>query len=180
VKLFAADVRAAPDEKRWQRALAYRLLNHAVSKMWDIPRLEVLKTTAGAPYFANEPERHLSISHTSSHVLVGVSESKIGIDIEALRELRPGLDARLFKPSEIEEIGFFGGWTARESIFKLTGAGSLFSLRLFPEGDFVKSEAPGAVCRVYKNIPGCVAAAACYDRDFAPEIEIVPIDAIYP
>jgi len=180
VRLFACDIQGVSNEKKWQRALSRRLLNIAVSETWGIERLEFEKTAGGKPYFPGGDRRFLSISHTATHVMVGVSDSELGVDIEAERPVRDGLAERLFSPEELRDLGFFGGWTVRESIFKLTGASSLYTLRLFVHGIDISCEVPGVKCRAYNDVAGCSAAAACYDGNFAPKIEIVPIKAIYP
>lgn len=180
MRLFVCDIRGVSNEKTWQRTLSRRLLNLAVFEAWGIERLEFEKTAAGKPYFAEEGSRFLSLSHTSTHVMAGVSDSELGVDIEAERPVRDRLAERLFSPEELRSFGFFGGWTARESIFKLTGESSLYTLRLFVRGGDISCELPGVKCRVYDDVAGCPAAAACYDGDFATKIEIVPIEAIYP
>ena len=166
VRLFASAI----SEKKAQRELAYRLLHFAVSEMWGLDGLAVQKTAQGKPFFPGHPDKHMSISHTSTHILVGVSQSEIGVDIEAIREVKVGLCARLFEAEEIRGIGFFGGWTARESIFKLTGKSNLLSQRLYPDGKNVTCDLLGVQCRVYDEIDGCCCAVACYDGNFAPGI----------
>ena len=82
--------------------------------------------------------------------------------------------ARRLAQADCGDLQPFELWTLRESWFKLTGAGDL---RTIPfrraDGVLVPPEA-GALCCVYADIPGCV-AAVCSRAEQPPErLQFVP------
>jgi 4'-phosphopantetheinyl transferase len=51
----------------------------------------VKKHRTGKPYFPDRPDIFFSLSHTSTHVLCAVASTPVGVDIEAIRPVRPGV-----------------------------------------------------------------------------------------
>ena len=140
--------------------------------------MDVLPRVAGErwekPCFPERPDCCFSLSHTSTHVLALLSDTPVGADIEALRA-PPERLLRTATDEELSAFGFFGLWTLRESVYKLTGRGDLrsmgFSLR---EGQIVPPFA-GVRCRLYGDVPGCAVAAACGAGEL-PE-RVIMVDA---
>ena len=176
MRLFAAQV----DTDRGGHETAYALLAWAWGEVWGGERPEIGKTAAGKPYFIGCPERHLSLSHTKSHVLVGLSEQPLGVDVETLRPVKDRLRDRLFTPEEQRDFAFFEGWTLREAVYKLTGEGSLWTMRIERRGGKIVTPFSGVRCRLYDAPEGCVCAAACRRGRFPARIEIVPADRFLP
>lgn len=147
------------------------LLSHAVRQVWDMDCPEIKKQANGKPYFHEQPDKHFSLSHSKSHVLVALSEYDVGADIETLRKIK-GEPKRLFSEEMLSDFGYFGGWTLRESVYKLCGRGNLremnFSLR---DGEIV-SPFDGIRCRLYEG-EGFAASAAGTAGEFPDKIEIV-------
>ena len=94
---------------------------------------------------------YVSISHCEDLVACVVSRTPVGIDIERIRPLKPGLIDRVCTPEEKAYIQdaperFFEVWTAKESYFKMLGTG-ITDLRavntlclprqIFRDGDYI-------------------------------------------
>ena len=88
----------------------------------------------GAPYIEGGPQ--FSISHCKTGIAVAVSESFIGIDIEAIRTFKPELMRKTMSPTEQERITlcakpeeeFIRLWTQKEALVKLQGTGIITDL----------------------------------------------------
>ena len=83
----------------------------------------------GAPYLENGP--YFSISHCKQGIAVAVSETPIGIDIEAIRPFNEGLMRKTMNSEEQTyilsslnpEIEFIRLWTQKEAYVKMQGTG---------------------------------------------------------
>lgn len=177
MRLFAVELNT-PLRRAEASVLARRLLAYAVKEVWDIPCPEIGRTESGKPFFIGETGKFFSLSHTKTCVLAGVSGHDLGVDAETLRPYEERMAARLFSPEMLRDFGYFGGWTLRESVFKLTGEGSLRTMDLRLEGGEIVPPAGGVKCRLYADVPGCAAAAACFQGVFPERIKIVDIACI--
>lgn len=85
---------------------------------------------------------HFNLSHSGSRAALGVCRTAaLGIDIEAIREVRDGLARRFFAAGEIaelealardqQEVAFFQCWTRKEAFLKATGEGIVRGLDSF-------------------------------------------------
>ena len=127
-------------------ASVYALLSFAFRREFGCDMPEIRKTPVGKPYFPTMPDIHFSLSHSRTHVLCGLSDRPIGVDIESPRELRRRViefftapeEALLFAPLEL--------WVLKESYIKLIG-GSLplvKTIHFSRRGDqIVAPDAPG-------------------------------------
>ena len=172
MRLFAA---ALPEGMTGHDA-AYALLRYAVGETWGCACPEIAKTAEGRPYFVGRPGMYCSVSHTHTHVLVGLSAHPLGVDVETLREMRERLRNRLFTPQEQRDFSIFEAWTLREAVWKLTGQGSLMDMRLSRADGEIVTPFPGVRCRSYTVIPNCAAAAASRRGVFPERIEVVGVD----
>lgn len=87
---------------------------------------------SGKPYFENEPNIFVSISHSGGLCIAAISRGEVGVDIEAMVKdsdrLLP-LAGRYFAPDEYEYTKsgsaerFYRVWCAKESYIKYTGEG---------------------------------------------------------
>ena len=83
----------------------------------------------GAPYLEKGP--YFSISHCKQGIAVAVSETPIGIDIEAIRPFNEGLMRKTMNSEEQTyilsslnpEIEFIRLWTRKEAYVKMQGTG---------------------------------------------------------
>ena len=69
-----------------------------------------------------------NLSHSGNIAVCAVSGKPVGIDIEALREIRPDVAKRFASAEELEYIGsdprrLFEIWTLKEAYFKCVGTG---------------------------------------------------------
>ena len=100
-------------------------------------------TKYGKPFIKNMP--HFNISHSGNYVIVGFSESNIGIDIELMDNKNIDSFIPLFHPNEQKFINdspdkknaFYEIWTRKEAFLKAKGIGITKGLR---KGDLSKSK----------------------------------------
>ena len=91
------------------RLLSHPLLAKTLESVWGCDaecRLE--RSPRGKPYFADMPNRWLSLSHSGRYALCALSdEGEVGVDVEVIRTHRPGLPEYALTP---EEKAQFCGW----------------------------------------------------------------------
>lgn len=186
MKLYCADIRGldGSDARVPGRsacagsAWAWSLLCYGARECWGMDALPPVAGDAHEkPYFPEFPRCCFSLSHTSTHVLALLSETPVGADIEALRT-PPPLLLRTATEEELATLGFFGLWTLRESVYKLTGQGSLRSMRFGVRDGEVVAPQDGVRCRLYEDVPGCAVAAACREGQLPARVIMVDADEI--
>jgi len=100
---------------------------------------KILLTEYGKPYIGGAKDFHFSISHSGHLVVIAVSDSPVGIDIEQHIPVEWRELSDTFTPVEREMLGraadpvscFYRIWTIREAFAKEEGIG----LPLFDEAD---------------------------------------------
>lgn len=156
-------------------AFAASLLWHAARETWGLPELpEILADGKGKPYFPAYPDFCYSLSHTRTHVLCALSEKPVGADVEAIRPFPEKSVLKLTDEREREDFAFFELWVLRESLFKLTGEGSLRSLRFRREAGEIIPPVPGVRCALYEDVPGCAAAVCSFAEELPEKMIFVP------
>ena len=89
----------------------------------QLSREELLKNENGKPYFTNGP--YFNISHSGRYVLMAVSTSEIGVDIEEVKYKDMSSLVRIFNEAEAKMIkehsDFYYLWCAKESLIKCMG-----------------------------------------------------------
>ena len=86
-----------------------------------LPRkAEIVREHGEKPRFCDGVPAHFSVSHSHGVVMVGISHTEIGVDIE---KIRPVNYAKFSFMEAEDEEDFFRRWTERESYLKFTGAG---------------------------------------------------------
>lgn len=89
----------------------------------QLSREELLKNENGKPYFNNGP--YFNISHSGRYVLMAVSTSEIGVDIEEIKNKDMSALVRVFNEAEAKMIkehsDFYYLWCAKESLIKCMG-----------------------------------------------------------
>lgn len=119
---------------------AFRMRNSNQVNQVDLrpPFLEpisVLRRSSGAPYLAEHPALHVSISHSHAYAVAVVAGFAIGLDIEKSEPRPEALLVRFFCPEErqlIEQTGRQLGqrdtlitqlWSRKEAVAKYLGLG---------------------------------------------------------
>lgn len=133
-------------EKRRQSIGVELLLNYAVKTVCpeaEIP-LCIDADEHGKPMLKNIPF-FISLSHSGVYAACAISDSEVGLDIEAKAEYKPAVVKRFFTSLEADMIDkaedknfeFAKIWTSKECGLKYTGQGlsrSLKSVQLMPNG----------------------------------------------
>ena len=128
VRLYYQTVKAGGDSA----LAAHALLEH----MLDIAPDALQYDGAGRPFVPGGP--CVSLSHTREAAAVAVSGTPVGVDVEKIRPIRPGLARRVMSEPEYrwflsqgqKSEDFFTLWTLKESYYKFLGTG----LPGFPNG----------------------------------------------
>ncbi|MBB3126351.1 4'-phosphopantetheinyl transferase [Paenibacillus rhizosphaerae] len=98
----------------------------AFSKPW-------MRSEFGKPVFADEPDIHFNLSHSGDWVVAAIGPSELGVDVEQVLPVNPGIAESCFSPAELgllqclpeeERLGrFYDIWTLKESYTKCIGKG---------------------------------------------------------
>ncbi|MBN1520346.1 MAG: 4'-phosphopantetheinyl transferase superfamily protein [Spirochaetales bacterium] len=121
-------------DDRARSAYAELLLNHALRRALRLDKPALGRTELGAPFVANAPGAHVSLSHSGSMVACVLSSLPVGLDVQEdtlpdLAELIPGAcspaeAARLASLDPPERLDLFLKiWTGKESAAKCLGVG---------------------------------------------------------
>jgi 4'-phosphopantetheinyl transferase len=112
------------------RCLAAGLLLRKFCGITDDSQLTSLEN--GKPYL-KDSDMYFNISHSGNYVVLALSKSEVGVDIEKITPYCDAVALHCFTPPEIEwmrkegsDEAFYWLWTAKESIMKASGCG--FSL----------------------------------------------------
>ena len=120
----------------------------------DLPKeVEIVRKEGEKPRFDTE-EAYFTLSHSGGVMMLGISHSPIGVDIEKIRDI----DYKKFDFIDADDLeDFFEKWTERESYLKFTGEGlSAFRREIPSEAHFehfpVWDEYHACVCADEQNI----------------------------
>lgn len=119
-------VESSPDEAALMRNIAAELsVCHALRRLGLGCMPPVYSgTRAGKPI---APGAYLSISHSGRVAVCAASHMPIGVDIERVRHVNPGLARKLRCPADVParelDALLLSHWTAKESFLKMTGEG---------------------------------------------------------
>lgn len=91
----------------------------------------------GKPYLKNHENIFFNISHCKELAACIVENSEVGIDVENIRQWRPGVAKRVFSDREMELLNnsenkselFFRIWTLKESFVKAIGVGISYPMK---------------------------------------------------
>lgn len=107
--------RIADDKARLQCAAAARLLK------WALPNKTEYFDAAGKPFIDGG---YISISHSEDMVLLAVSDTPVGVDIELEREVHPKVAQRMFSSKELASgYPIMQLWVRKEAMLKKLGTG---------------------------------------------------------
>ena len=163
-------VRLKIREKQEEVLCAYGLLAWALRQRLGWQSLpEMCLTEQGKPFFSAFPSIHFSISHTEGAVMVGVSETSVGVDLEKIRPVSRRLRER-FSADTAE--AFFELWVRREARGKCSGQGI---------GSMLRQEPPMGTDEWYDSFepfPGYAAGAAGLKMNGLPVCQVVSLEEI--
>lgn len=175
------ELRAKRKGRSPQRGSAFgvSLLEYAVADTWGMALPEMSPPGKGKPVFLHEPNKHFSVSHSKTHVLVALSDEPVGADLETRRPISEKSKRAIMNGQEYREFDFFELWCLRESVYKLNGAGNLREiLRFHKDGGRIVGPDESIWYGVIKGVEGC-AGAVCMAREFAlPELIWVDIETL--
>ena len=82
---------------------------------------------SGQPVLADS-SAFISIAHCDDYVVCAVNDKPIGIDIERVKPVKPGMAEKVCTAEELayvqnNDVRFFEVWTAKEACFKMLGTG---------------------------------------------------------
>ena len=127
------------ENARREKYLVWKLLEQAIKTGTDLDfaNLEFTKTANGK-WVCHD--LYFSLSHADGVVCVAVSDQPIGVDVEAVKDIRPALANKILTEGEraiMESIpkdkrGRFllDAWAKKESIFKMRGGEALLPNRI--------------------------------------------------
>lgn len=114
--------------KKKQLVLSELLVRHVVkSKLGLIDEeIEFCKNEHGKPYIKNAPNFHFNLSHSEKMVVLAVSDTPVGIDVEFIRKFNDRLMDKCFSLKEKEYVAnrgtaFYELWTKKEAYIKYFG-----------------------------------------------------------
>lgn len=122
------------------------------------------------PYLCNDSNVHFNYSHTKSCILLGISDTPIGVDIERVKDVPYSIMNSIFHPEEIKYIVqskdeaiksscFFQIWTKKEALLKYNGTGltenmkQINTLESNLAAHYLTYEYDNYVCSVYVDNP---------------------------
>lgn len=119
------------------------LVRYIICKKFNITNTSIRFYTNGygKPYFSNYNEFYFNIGHSHEWVLVGISKSELGVDIEYISDCRLDIAKRFFTTEEHEDLIntpvlyqsklFYDLWCLKESYIKYKGLGLSINLNTF-------------------------------------------------
>lgn len=131
-----------------RREQAYDLLALAARETWGWETLPVLsRMSGGKPCFPDQPDQQFNLSHSGPFALCVLDDAPVGVDIQIVKEWRPGLPRRTCSERELAWLERQGGgwetfallWSMKEARVKQDGKGLTRPIREIssplPEGD---------------------------------------------
>ncbi|OJG66168.1 phosphopantetheine-protein transferase domain [Enterococcus moraviensis] len=104
-------------------------------------QINIQKTKLGKPYLEGFPNIQFNYSHSGDYIILGISDKKVGIDIEEITPIDLSIAEHYFCSKEYSAImaereehqveTFFSIWCLKESYVKYTGKGMTIPLTSF-------------------------------------------------
>lgn len=145
------------------RSRAYHLLALAAGEIWGLDRLPPMeRRPGGKPYFPGHPGLEFNLSHSGPLLLCALDGSPVGVDIQQVRAMRPGLPARVCSSQQLAWVEegalwprFAQLWSLKEALVKCTGTGltrtiSGIRVPLLPETESL-ARLDGLWFRIYRG-----------------------------
>ena len=146
----------APQDTLDEKKSARRLLGQAYEELFNEPLPLISATEQGKPFFPTRPDIFFSLSHSGNFVLCALSDTPVGIDIEKIRPLKPGIDERVRSQEERTCFDFFSSWVLKESFIKWQGRYTQHFRHICFSGTTHKALGPEkhVNARVYTSVEG--------------------------
>ncbi|MDR1467075.1 MAG: 4'-phosphopantetheinyl transferase superfamily protein [Oscillospiraceae bacterium] len=120
-------------EKTMPKIVGKVLIKYIASRILNVSKnsLIFLKNPNGKPFLKDFPKFCFNISHTNNAVVIFVSRTCVGIDVERIRKINFKISDRFFHDEERKILSgsprkidtFFEIWTKKESHVKYYGEG---------------------------------------------------------
>jgi len=149
----------------WGELLSRFLLSEATGS--KVPDQAFETGSKGKPFQEGYMGKYFNISHSGAWVVVAVSDTVVGVDVEKIKKVPEGVATRFFSRTENEMLLlaenetekadiFFTLWTLKESFLKATGKGltkslGSFSVQSSGQGSYILSGDPEAEGYFLKN-----------------------------
>lgn len=172
--LDEADALYPPHSDSPGSAFGTSLLAYAYRDIVGLSPRKLARTLLAVSLIPDDPGYHYSVSHSRTHVLVGISTGPVGVDTETHRRVSLSTVQSLTTPAERSTLPFFDTWVLRESYYKLTGNGDLRSLRFYRRDGQIVPPDDEVFCRLYGDIDGSSTAVCSYDNEFPDALVAVP------
>lgn len=122
--IFWEKIKMLPEE-RWEKIIRYKqkedqmrglgaglLLEYGLrchgltllNAVQGLEKAEIFYGTHGKPYLSHRGNLYFNISHSGDYAAVAFSQTEVGVDIERIRKIRPGVMSRYFHLSEREYL----------------------------------------------------------------------------
>ena len=132
-----------------------RLSSNALLTLLLGREVEVKHTAEGVPYVEGL-DKHLSVSHNSSRLVVALSGERVGVDIESITPLLERVKHKFLSAEELHRLPTGSlrelavCWSVKEAVYKLAGdkAGAL--------GEHISIDTAGACGRLIRASIGDV------------------------
>lgn len=153
--------------------------------LWEILKIreeDLLAGPQGKPYVSGD-ERKFNISHSGDYIVLAVSDTEVGVDIELMNERHLDVAERVYTAEELDWMRgekepedrnkikkrFFRLWTLKESVMKACGKGFLLSPESFSVMPLIKGRAicVDGTCRYAFSsdaVPGYGLAVCCTEK----------------
>jgi len=149
----------------------------------------------GKPALLGKNNLHFNISHSGQWVVCAIAHVPVGVDVERLRPVNPGLAQRFFTPQEfsmLQELPvdertarFIELWTLKESFLKAIGRGLTRNLNSFSvephDGFFVISGDDSSaeyLLKLYDLDPDYRLALCAPSTDLCESVKMVDVDKL--
>ena len=119
------------------RAQAKDLLVLAAKELWGLsPLPEIARLEHGKPYFPGREDLHFNLSHSGDLALCALDAAPVGVDVQIVKQWRPGLPERVCSPAELAWLerqsepwpAFILLWALKEARAKQNGRGLTTSI----------------------------------------------------
>lgn len=181
-----------------QRSLLGELLSRYLigSKLKIISReIEFKVGPNGKPEFPENDTIHFNISHSGQWVACAISPIPVGVDVERIRSVKPGLAERFFTGKEFNMLQdlpeeeriekFIELWTLKESFLKTIGRGLTRNLNSFsvePNGKLFRISGDDSSSeynlKLFEIDTGYRLAVCSTTTDFCESIRKIEVDQI--
>jgi 4'-phosphopantetheinyl transferase len=149
----------------------------------------------GKPEMAGNDTIHFNISHSGQWVACAISGFPVGVDVERLRPVRPGLAERFFTTDEVDTLKalpdeerterFIELWTLKESFLKAIGRGltrNLNSFTIEPDGRLFRITGDDSSndyhLKLFEIDPGYRLSVCATTTDFCESIRKIEVDQL--